>query len=259
MPFSPHVDFLTDFAQRHFTGDKSRDKMLQLKLDHSLRVFENAKAIIKGESIDSTTATLALLAALYHDIGRFPQFAEYGTFNDRISVNHGRLGALTLRQPLIPGNIPPKEMRLIRAAIGLHNSKVISDSLPEPLGTVTKVIRDADKLDILKVMVDHFSGEHSDPSITHNHKDIPDYYSHVMYDDVFAGRVADYNNICCLNDFRLLLVGWVFDLNFSTSIALISKRELTKNVFSFLPNDEKIQELENKVNKFMLYNTQTPS
>ena len=36
-------------------------------------------------------ARAGLLAGLYHDCGRFPQFCQYRTFVDAASVNHAHL------------------------------------------------------------------------------------------------------------------------------------------------------------------------
>jgi putative nucleotidyltransferase with HDIG domain len=259
MPLSPHLDFLTKFARNHFSGDPSYDGMLQLKLEHTLCVFENAQKILQNESLSGTTAELATLAALYHDIGRFPQFAEYGTFNDRTSVNHGRLGVLTLRKLNMPGNLSATDWRLIRLAIGQHNIRDLSPTLPEPVATITKLVRDADKIDIFRIMSEHFSSDTSDPAITHGFKDIPDQYSDTIYKSVMAQKNGDYGDIQCANDFKLLIIGWVFDLNFRTSFSLLEKRGLIKRIFSLLPKDVKIQDLEKKVNKFIRYNKNSPS
>lgn len=259
MPFTPHVDFLTGFAKRHFTSDASRNKMLRLKLHHTLRVFDNAKKITKGEQLDSSVASMARLAALYHDIGRFPQFAQYATFNDKESVNHGRLGVLTLRSQKLPGDLPPQTWRIIRGAVRLHNVRALPPNLREPLATVSKVVRDADKIDILKVMINHFSGENTDPAIIHGHQEIPDHYTESVYNDVMAEKSGDYSKITCANDFKLLIIGWIYDINFRTGLELIRQRNLLEAVFSFLPKDEKIQALAKKVNKFMHYKACCPS
>lgn len=259
MSLTPHIEFLTSFAESHFTGNRSRDKMLRLKLDHSMRVFGNAECIIDGERMTGDIASMGRLAALYHDIGRFPQLAKYGTFNDRESVNHGRLGVLTLRDLDMPGEVPAKSWRFIRLAIGQHNVKNIRNTLPSPVSEITRLIRDADKIDIFRVMVEHFSGENPDPAITHGFEEVPGQYSETIFDAVTARTTADYRDIRCANDFKLLIVGWVYDLNYPTSVSLLKERGLVERIFSFLPKDKKIQDLEKKVNNFMHYNNGEPS
>lgn len=259
MELDDHVTFLTDFAHSYFTGDETRNALIRLKLDHTLRVLANAKSITESESLDAQTTRLGLLASLYHDIGRFPQLANYGTFNDRESVNHGRLGVLALRDLNIPGELTNEDLRMIRFTVGQHNVRTTRDSLPKQLSAMVNLVRDADKLDIFKVMIDHFSGDNPDPTITHGHPDIPNKYSDSIYDTVLNRRTGDYNDITCANDFKILVVGWVHDFNFRTSLTLLTKRNLIQKMFSFLPKDKRIQTLENRMNEITHYNSYSAS
>ncbi|MBR6625116.1 MAG: HD domain-containing protein, partial [Mailhella sp.] len=54
---------------------------LRLKVEHTLKVFEHARRIVEslGDSISPELGRASVLAALYHDCGRFPQFKEYRT------------------------------------------------------------------------------------------------------------------------------------------------------------------------------------
>lgn len=249
-----HKDTLTRFAQEHLTGDSAKDNFIKLKLAHSLHVFKNGQRIAEGEKFPPHTSWICHIASLYHDIGRFPQFARYGTFNDRESINHGRLGVLTLRDTSIPGNISEPDMRLIRLAIGQHNLKSIRPNVPEPYATPIKTVRDADKIDIFRVMIDHFSGDNPDPVVTHGFEDIPDKYTPEIYQSVMLGQVGDYANIRYANDFKLLLIGWLEDLNYKTSLDIIVQRGDVDKLFSFLPKDECIEVLKQKVDTFIRYN-----
>lgn len=254
MSFDQHIEALTDFATGHLTGDEAVDRQLRVKLTHSLKVLDNANAIIEGESITGRNGELCRLAALYHDIGRFPQFAKYKTFNDRESTNHARLGVLTLRDLSLPGSLSPDEWRTVRFAVAQHNVKTIRPTLPDSLATPTQVVRDADKVDIFRVMIEHFSGENPDPVVTHGFDDIPDRYSEEIYASVLEQRIGDYRHITCANDFKLLIIGWIYGLHFPTSIKLLFHNGSIDHIFSFLPNDEKIQALATNVNEFIRYN-----
>lgn len=255
MNITPHVEALTDFADSHLTGEEDTDRQIRLKLYHSLKVLENAEALIDGEGISGRDAHLCRLAALYHDVGRFPQFARYRTFNDRESVNHARLGVLTLRNFDAPGEIPEKDWRTVRFAVAQHNLKTIRPTIPAPLAKAAKIVRDADKLDIFRVMVEHFSGANPDPVVTHGFDDIAGYYSPAIYDSVIAEKTGDYRHIQCANDFKLLIIGWAYDLHHSTSVSILARTGYIGEIFSFLPKDEKIQRLEEKINNLMHYNS----
>lgn len=254
MDLDAHKAVLTSFAQSHLTGDPAKDNFINLKLSHSLHVHENAEKIIEGEEIEGKQAEICSLAALYHDIGRFPQFARFGTFNDKESVNHGRQGVLTLRDIDLPSDMSADDFRLIRLAIGQHNIKSIKADLADPYATPVKLVRDADKVDIFRVMVEHFSGDNPDPVVTYGYDDIPDKYTPAIYNAVMNGETGDYNLVRYANDFKLLIVGWLNDLHFLTSLRIIHERGNVESIFSFLPKNDEIFALKEKVEEFIRYN-----
>jgi len=250
-----HETSLTSFAKSHLNGDTDHDYHILLKLEHSLRVYENAKAILAGENITGHIAELTTLASLFHDIGRFPQYTQYGTFKDAESINHGRLGVLTLRDQELPHGVSDNDRRLIRAAIGLHNVKEVRDSTHQPLATMTNIVRDADKIDIFSVILDHLDPEaDSKPVVIHSLIEDPIKYSDEVYQTALAGKTGDYSLLRYSNDFIILLIGWLFVLNYTSSVQLVANRGLIEHAFAILPKDKKIQALKEKSHTFMRYN-----
>ena len=260
MPLTRHVNAFKQFATGHLTGDPDHDYYINLKIDHSLRVLENARTILEGEGIHGHEAYLCLLAALYHDIGRFPQFATYGTYRDADSANHGRLGVLAMRRIDLPEGPSDADWRIIRAAIGLHNTKKLNPRLPGLLSTVTKVVRDADKIDIYPVIISHMTDtSDSTRAVIHHLKDEPEKYTDIILNTVMAGEIGDYGLLQYANDFLLLITGWIFTLNYNTSLNIIARSGMVEEAFLLLPKNNKIQKLKAKVDKFMRYNDSTPS
>ena len=85
-----HEALFESFASmylREHPGD-----MLRLKREHTYKVLAHARAIVAQEGLASQEGRAALLAALYHDTGRFPQYVRWRTFSDAESENHGYLG-----------------------------------------------------------------------------------------------------------------------------------------------------------------------
>ena len=90
--------------------------------------------------------------------------------------------------------------------------------LPELTATAAHVVRDADKLDILRVMDEHLSGPGPyNPTVVLSLPDTPGVYSEAVLRAAREGRVAAYADLCSVNDFRLLLGTWFFDLHFASS------------------------------------------
>ena len=260
MDLDRHIETLTAFADTHLNGSEENDYNIRLKREHSLRVLKNGRDIVENESISGRTAELALLASLYHDIGRFPQFARYGTYKDANSVHHGRMGILTLRELQLPGGVAPEEWRLIRAAVGLHNAKTVNPATNGVLRTLVDVVRDADKIDIFAVILDHLDiTDNPQNVVIHGLEEHPTRYSAPVYETVFSGAACDYGSLQYSNDFILLLIGWLSSLVFPTSLAMLSRRGMVDKAFSLLPADGQIKALEEKTHAFMHYKNHSPS
>ncbi|MUM77043.1 HD domain-containing protein [Pseudodesulfovibrio sp. F-1] len=243
MLFGPHVAVLRSFAESHLTGGPD-DALILLKLEHSLRVFDNAGHILDAEGVKGRMADLARLAALYHDMGRFPQYARYRTFNDRDSANHARLGVLALRGMEMPPGLSGHDWRIVRFAVAQHNAKSLNPALPARLELPVTVVRDADKLDIIRILLDHFEGN-GEPSqaVIHRLDDAPDLYSEEIYDAIINGRTGDYRHMRYANDFKLLLMGWLDGLRYRSSLDMALERNYPARLLAQLPNDARIRRL----------------
>lgn len=128
---------------------------IALKIDHTLRVAELCGRIAGGEGLDTD---LAWLCGLLHDIGRFEQVRRFDTFNDAQSVNHAVLGADVLfgdadpRGPQIRSFVSDdSEDELLHTVIATHSSYRVPEDADERVIAYCHVLRDADKVDIIKV------------------------------------------------------------------------------------------------------------
>ena len=107
--------------------------------------------------------------------------------------------------------------KLVMAAVGMHNRFALPASTPPLVALITNVVRDADKLDILRIMDEHLSGPAPyNPTVVLQQPDDPTIASEAVLRAVFEHRVAAYAALRCVNDFRLLLGTWFFDLHFAT-------------------------------------------
>lgn len=128
------------------------DVKIRLKYDHTFRVAENAERIAGSLSLSPEDTDLAWLLGILHDIGRFEQLRRFGTFQDRVSVNHAALSAdILFREGLIERFREDRsEDALIEKAVRLHNVFRLP-VLTWREYTFCAILRDADKADILRV------------------------------------------------------------------------------------------------------------
>ena len=155
--FHVYEQWFHDFTRKFLQGSEFDVANVQLKIDHTLRVLEFARRITSALAPAPGLAELAHVAALFHDLGRFPQYARYQTYHDKRSVNHACQGVLTLKQHQVLEGLAPSARQLILGAVALHNRRFLPRGLPPEVRYLTQIVRDADKLDIFAVMLAHFN------------------------------------------------------------------------------------------------------
>lgn len=141
--------------QEYVDNYNSNDGKIKLKIDHTYRVSNICDEIAKELKFSKEDTDIAYIIGLLHDIGRFEQIKRYGTFVDRKSVNHAKLGVeILFEQGKIREFIEDdSEDELIRQAIEYHNAFELPKDLSKRTEIFAKLIRDADKTDIFRVNV----------------------------------------------------------------------------------------------------------
>ncbi len=129
----------------------------QLKVKHTYKVAEISEQIAVDLELSSTDVDLAWFIGLLHDIARFEQNKQYGTFNDLVSVDHGNLGAeILFADGKIRDFIDDDSCdKIIKTAITFHNKYRVDDGLDDRTKMFCNIIRDADKLDIFRVNIEN--------------------------------------------------------------------------------------------------------
>lgn len=144
------------------------DPKIRLKYDHTFRVAALCEQIAQSIHLSEHACTLAWLMGMLHDIGRFEQVRRYGTFSDDKSIDHAMFGAdLLFREGLFDEYIkePCAEdrvlhevyiniKRLTETGIRNHSAYRIEKGLSGNEQMFCHILRDADKIDILRVNCD---------------------------------------------------------------------------------------------------------
>jgi len=146
----------------------SSNRKIALKIQHTYRVAGLCERIARSLGLEAGDVDLAWLLGMLHDIGRFEQLRRYDTFEDAQSVDHAKLGAELLfhgssaqvkgaeAKETQPGMIRDYvqdgvEDALIETAILVHSAYRVPEQLSPRVKKFCNILRDADKLDILRV------------------------------------------------------------------------------------------------------------
>lgn len=202
--------------------------MMQLKLDHTRRVVDNARRISAGEGFDASAARACEIAALLHDTGRYEQFRKYGTFRDSDSTDHAVLSHRIVVDAgwLDASALSPAERGAVLDAVLFHNRRDLPDGLDALTDAAARTVRDADKLDIFRVLEEQVATtdwRHDCTAFWNLPTSVPP--NPAVLDAIRAGRPVAYGDIRSLSDFVLIQVGWMIsDLSYATSRRLCAER-----------------------------------
>lgn len=148
---------VTDEFTKYVSDYNLSDVKIRLKYEHTFRVAEICDRISDSLGISKEQKDIAWLSGMLHDIGRFEQVRIYGTFRDVISVNHAELSADLLWKDGLKSRFEVPEGKygkILERAIRCHNRYEIPSDLGDEEKMFCQIIRDADKVDILKVNCD---------------------------------------------------------------------------------------------------------
>ena len=220
------------------------ERMIAYKYNHSYRVVHQSEEICRSLDLDNVERDLASLIALLHDIARFRQWTEYKSFKDRETFDHGDEAAKILfdEGEIKNYNCDKEDYDIIRKAIVNHNKFVIENGLNERELLHAKIIRDADKLDILYA----FSTWRL-LDITNDDSAISD----EIRKQFFEHKPVDRKYMKTVNDGVLDILSFVFDLNYDYSFERVYEEGYVDKIYGELKNKEIFKEYYEELIKFL--------
>lgn len=131
------------------------DEKVKLKIDHTYRVCALCGQIAAQSGFDENETAIAWLTGLLHDVGRFEQLRRYGTFADAQSIDHAEFGAdILFKEGKIRDYVEDSsEDELLEKAVRCHSAYRVPENYTPREKKFADLLRDADKIDILKVNV----------------------------------------------------------------------------------------------------------
>ena len=216
---------------------------IRLKQDHTRQVVSCMEALAVGEGLDKADTLLATAVALLHDVGRFPQYRRWRTFRDSESDNHARLSVEVMRSEALLDHLPAEERLLIEEAVRFHNLLELPDQISSPTDRFIRLIRDADKLDIWRVFLEYYQLPEKEraSAVGLGFPDLPE-ITPTCLAALADGRIVKLDQARVLNDFKLLQISWVYDLNYATTRRLLLERGYLPQLAATLPDTPSVQQ-----------------
>ncbi|MGM0406761.1 MAG: HD domain-containing protein [Bacteroidota bacterium] len=227
---------------------------IEIKADHCRKVSLEMVGLAKNLNLKQNEILLAETIGLFHDVGRFKQYVQFNTFSDSKSQNHAELAIDVLNENKLLKDLSDNEVEIIHKSILNHSRAEIIRDHNENVNFFSKLIRDADKLDIWRLITEYYMVKEQNPE--NNNKtlelELPD--SGEISDEVFNAiinkQVVLKESMQTLNDFKLLQIGWLFDLNFDYSVKRLHEKKYLDKIFKTLPKNEKVDQIKEVVNDY---------
>lgn len=235
-----------------FRKTEDANHPLEIKWRHTFEVCKLCVLIGRGIGLPQEKLNLLEAAGLCHDVGRFEQYTRYGTFVDRKSEDHALLAVRILRENDALSHIEQQEAETVFAAVENHNKASLPRMQTDALHAV-RILRDADKLDILRILDAHYSDRErgiENSSIELELPDVPGLSAEVC-GALLEKRCADYRHLRSSNDFKLAQMGWAYDLNYQPSLRLFREKDYLGSLRSRLPASPLVERIHRDASEFL--------
>ena len=212
----------------------TKDKNVKRKQQHSIRVMKIAEQIATNLKLSEEQIQLATLIGLLHDIGRFKQYTDIGLGNNLEGFDHGDYGTkLLFKEGLIRKFIETNKYdEIIKKSIKNHNKFSIEAGLTQEELLFAKLIRDADKIDILYESIDIYY-KNNEEEVNKSVLSEKIYNEFTKKATIKKGK----DDITCV-------IAFIYDINYKTSFEIIKEKDYINKIidrYNFKDQSTKIK------------------
>lgn len=234
------MTYLDEFIKKYDMNDPN----INYKYYHSYRVMECMELLSTKLELTAYEIELSKCIGLLHDIGRFEQDKLYNSFKDD-KMDHGDYGANFLKENNVLKyfKIDKKDYEIIYKAIKNHNKFKIEDNLTEKELFFSKLIRDADKLDIFYAI----GNPKIKNTLIQDKKEISKEIKDLFYQKLSIKNELVKNK----NEQMVLTLALIYDINFLPTLKLIYENKYLDKIYERIENKEILKPYFNYINNYI--------
>lgn len=234
-------EFLGVYIQqflRRAEGQSDVEANLRMKYSHTLAVHALARKLAAELHLDDETSLRVRAAALLHDVGRFPQIIEHRTYEDVISTDHAYLGVEIIEEHGLIAHLGTEASEAVEAAVRHHNKLTLAPELGGQARIVAEVLRDADKIDIIRISIEFHASE-LEGRVTgwFTEMSFSPTCNPIAAAALLAGKPIPIAELGTVYDEFLLYLSWVNDLHFDPSVRYLTDVGQFEYMVHALPDD----------------------
>lgn len=221
---------------KYVDGFDTSDNAILLKKEHTLRVLKLCRDI--ASDLDANE-DIASNIGILHDYARFIQWKTFKSFVDRDTFDHALVGAQKLfdDDEISYFDINKDTYEYVAFAVKNHNKYEVEYTSDKEKEMFSKIIRDADKIDILNIYSTKANINRSINTIDKNV--LSQFYNH---NSILLNK--DINP----SEAHLVRLAFIYDLNYKISYEYI--KEILQRYKENL-NNTYYDEYFNEVNKYI--------
>ena len=211
------VRYVYDFINKQPQNPRFKTKMF-----HSFSVAKNSVEIAKALHLSEEEQDIAWVIGILHDIGRFNQAYNYGTFMDKKSIPHAQesINVLFNCDPMLIRRYINENCYdvIIFKAILHHSDKELPLDLTEKEKLFCQILQDADKIDILR------SGFTEPLNVYLSEPKFEKFTSRISTEikvDILSHRLVDSSHIENSSDAYIAALSFVYGLHYDASRAIL--------------------------------------
>lgn len=236
------IEYIEIF-KRDISKYNLKDPDIHRKFEHSIRVMQKAGNLAIQKGLSREDISLVSLAGLLHDYGRFAQHKQTGSYEDSNGVDHGDLGIDLLfhQKRLSMYTVNLDDYDEIYDAVKYHNKYRLPAFMSTHNELICKVIRDADKMDLL------YMANVGDQ----NFHEVEEAITDKVKESFQAERSISNDDIRNDNDKIIKFLAFVYGLEYKESFQYLKENSIIENFYNRIQKKEIFKEYFNLIQKYI--------
>ena len=237
--------FRSDFKKylKPFISAQYKDDINVLRnIIHTEKVVENILILADSLELSENEKFTAEVVALFHDIGRFWILLQEES--ERIKYDHAEVSIEYLNKNHTFNSLDESVRSILIEVIRNHHLPEIQKKDNGSALFFLKLLRDADKLDILRSTTDYLFNRKKRSNMAQElglseKLVVTDSFCQV----IIEGGIPNKNDLVTFSDFLLYQMSWVFDLNFRKSYQMLNQKQYIRHIYDTLPKTDSVFEI----------------
>lgn len=221
--------------------DEKQQALMDLKLKHTYFVADLAREIAERSGWSEEECNCAEAVGILHDTGRFSQIRDFSTFHDKATVCHGERGYEEAKTHGLCNHLDAERIPAMLNSVRYHNRRFLPEGLPEEHYKYLNIVRDADRLDIYRVVNRALKNGDNDKhpeitrGITQEKRVTP-----ALIEAVQRQEQVDYDLVQTLADRMLLQLSWLHIMTHKATLQVFEERGYLDIMTEYLPETPEI-------------------